>query len=97
MRFAAVRTMLRWAVSPASNARQAEQQQTASDAWAAAGEINRSVDAVLGNLALILTQLDPDSDAYARARRTLSEARRLRDVVNRLARSGTGNHLRNAA
>jgi hypothetical protein len=80
-----------------SNARQTEQQQTASDAWAAACEINRSVDTVLSNLALILTQFDPDSDACARARHILNEARRMREVVNRLAASETGNHLRNAA
>ena len=97
MTFEKVRTMLRWGVSPASSARQAGAQQTASNAWAAACEIDRSADTVLGNLALILTELDPDSDAYARARRALNEARQIRQVVNRLAASETGHHLRNAA
>jgi hypothetical protein len=88
--------MLRWAVTPASEARQ-RQEEPASDADAAACEINRSVETVLGNLALILTQLDPASDAHARARRTLNEARRIREVVSHLTESETGNHLRHAA
>jgi hypothetical protein len=96
MAFEKVRTMLRWAVSPASDARQG-QQPPASDAHGMACEINRSVDTVLGNLALILTQLDPASEAHARARRTLNEARRIREVVNHLTEADTGDHLRQVA
>jgi hypothetical protein len=96
MAFEKVRTMLRWAVSPASNSRRAEPP-PAGDARVAAGEIDRSVEAVLGNLALILTQLDPASDAHARARRTLDEARHIREVVSHWPEAGTDDALRHAA
>jgi hypothetical protein len=96
MTFERVRTMLRWGAPLASDARHAGPQ-AAGDARAAACEINRSLDTVLGNVALILTQLEPDSNAHARARRALNEAKRIREVVNRLAAVESGNHLRNAA
>src|SRR5262245_3260879 len=97
MTFEKVRTMLRRAVSPASDPRQAAPPPTPTDAGLAACEINRSLDAVLGNVALILTQLDPASDAHARARRTLSETRRIRDLVSHLAEAEIRSRIRNAA
>lgn len=52
----------------------------------AAHEINGSLDTIIGNMALLLTQLDPDSDARARAWRALDEAKRIREIVSEKTR-----------
>jgi hypothetical protein len=52
-----------------------------ADAVDAAQEIHRALDAVLGNVALLVTQIDPGCDAHARARRALDEAKRIRDIL----------------
>jgi hypothetical protein len=50
-----------------------------------AHEINRSLDVVVGNIGLLATQLDPDSDARARAWRALDEAKRIREMMSERA------------
>lgn len=72
---------LAWRVSP-RDASASRQRQIADDAHAAAQEINRSLKTVLGNMALVLTWLDPDSEAHARMSRALDEAKRIRQVVS---------------
>jgi hypothetical protein len=67
-------------VSPGPGAPQGGERHRA-DVREAEHEITRSLDAVLGNVALVLTQLDPNSDAHARAWRALDEAKRIREVV----------------
>jgi hypothetical protein len=51
----------------------------------AAHEIQQALGAVLGNVALLLTQIDPGSDAHARAWRALDEVKRIRDIVSDMA------------
>jgi hypothetical protein len=84
------RAASRWwdLVSAVAGARREGRQR--ADARAVAHEIDRSLDAVVGNVALIVTQLDPDSDAHARAWRALDEAKRVREVVRTWRRPETG-------
>lgn len=79
-----------------SHARTVELRQTVL-AGEAAREINDSLDVVVGSIGLLVTQLDPESDAHARAGRVLDEAKRIREMVNertRVTRIPTWDRLR---
>jgi hypothetical protein len=61
-----------------------------ADPGDAAQEIHRALDAVLGNVALLVTQIDPGCDAHLRARRALDEAKRIRDILTTWQESRQG-------
>jgi hypothetical protein len=85
--------MLRRVLTPASDT---GRQQSGDLQWAA-NELNRSLDVVLGNVAVLVTQLDPSSSAHGRAWHALNEAKRTREVINHLVETAIQKRLRDAA